>query len=70
MVCDGRQSTQSMRTCFGNDDLISVGVDHKVSVVGDHDHLTALLGFDEERHQFIIHRLWIKVLFGLVDEAG
>jgi len=56
-----------MRTAGCHDDLIGVGIDDQVGVMGDYDCLPALFGSSEALDQFIEDRLRIEVLFGLID---
>ena len=57
-----------MRTRLRNDDLISIGIDHEVSIVCDHDDLTMRLGLDEDRDQFVEDRFRVETLFWLIDD--
>src|SRR5688572_22272142 len=50
-VGDGRQAPILMRAGVGDDDLVGVGVDHKIRIVRHHDDLSLCLGRDEERNQ-------------------
>ena len=57
-----------MRTCFSDNNLIRVGVDHEVRIVGDHDHLALCLRRNEKCDQLVEYGFWIKILFRLVDD--
>lgn len=48
LVSDWRQATDLMRADLCDNDLIRVCIDHKVSIVGDHDNLPLGLGCDEQ----------------------
>ena len=57
-----------MRANLCDNDLISIGVDHKVRIVGDHDDLPFGFGRDEQRDEFIEDGLRIEIFLWLVDD--
>lgn len=67
-VGNGGQPPMLMRPGIGDDDLVGIGVDHKVRVVRYHYDLPLCLGRDEERNQLVKDRLGIKILFRLIDD--
>ena len=66
-VSDVRELPALVRTTFGDNNLISVGVNHQVGVMRDHDHLALALRSNEEADQLIKNGLGIKIFLGLID---
>ena len=57
-----------MRASVGDDNLISVRVNHKVRIVGNHDDLAFPLGRLEQWDELVVNGFRIEILFRLVDD--
>ena len=57
-----------MWTRLANDDLIRIRIDHEISIVRDHDHLTLQLHCHEETDKLVKNRLRVQILLWLVDQ--
>jgi len=58
-IGDRRQFAQSMRPNLRDDDLVGIRVNNQVGIVRDHDHLTFVLGLQEQAHELVEDRLWV-----------
>jgi hypothetical protein len=67
-ICDRRQLSVRMWSGLRDDDLVCVGINNEISVVGDPDHLPVRLRLDKEVDEFIEHGLGIEIFFRLIDD--
>ena len=68
LIGNAWQSAVSMRPGISDDDLVGVGIDDEVGIVGHHDYLAFFLGDDKERDELVENGLRIQVLFRLIDD--
>lgn len=57
-----------VRPRFGDYDLVGIGVDNQVRIVGDHNDLAVRFGLDKQRHQLLENGFWIEIFLGLVND--
>jgi hypothetical protein len=67
-VGDRRKPIGRVWSDVRDDDLVGIGVDHQVGIVGDDDHLTLRLRRQEQPDQLVEDGFRVEVLLRLIDD--